>query len=350
MPLKLAGRSLACEDLWWHLYRTQSRQMAFTGKTKAQWAVWRKRLKAKLLELAGPKPPRVPLKPEIVEETDCGKYVRKLVVYDTMPAASVTAYLLVPKDLKPDERRRAMLCLHGHGPKGKKNVCGVAETDADKTTIAGANYDYARQFAERGYVCLAPDARGWGDRDEGFYRPGFPGRDACNVHFIKAQLWGLNQGGLNLYDDMAAVDYLQSLPFVDPQRIGVMGLSFGGTRTMYVGALDERLKAVDIICYLTTFKQYALAQNNFCGSQFIPGVLNYAEVGDVCALVSPRPLLCESGTQDGGFPLTAAQEGFEIIRRAYKAAGVPDRCEHEISYGGHAFAGKRAFSFFDQWL
>ncbi len=82
----------------------------------------------------------------------------------------------------------------------------------------------------------------------------------------------------------------------------------------------------------------------------MPGVLQWAEVADICALICPRPLLCESGTQDTGFPVETAIEAFQTIRRCYEVAGVPDRCEHEVIEGGHQFAGGRAFEFFDQWL
>ena len=357
-PLRLPGRTFSQDEYWLARYSSAPRKLAFRAETRAEWLEWRSHLREKLGELAGPRPERVPLNAEVLESVDCGEYTRHRVVYDTEAHTSVPAHLLIPKDRK-GERAPALICLHGHGADGKDNVAGVHRDDADRArTIDAANYNYGEQFARHGYITLCPDARGWGERCEGFFvtspedpEPPLRGRrDPCNVHFLKAQLWGLNLTALNLWDDMRGVDYLQSRAEVDPDRIGVVGLSFGGTRTMYLGAMDERLKAVDISCYLTSFLQYALRQNNFCGSQFLPGILNWAEVADVCALVAPRALLCESGSDDQGFKLEAAREGFETIRRCYEVAGVPERCEHEVFDGGHRFSGGRAFDFFTEWL
>ena len=357
--MRIPGRTLSQDEYWQHLYESNERFFSFRAETKDEWLEWHRILYGTLNHNMGQSRPSVPLNPEVLERVDCGDHIRETVIYDTEPFASVTAHLLLPKDLQPGERRRALLCLHGHGPDGKDNVAGVDHgSEERRRTIASFNYDYGRQFVRRGYVCLCPDARGWGSRNEGFYvtspddpTPPFGGRrDPCNVHFLKAQLFGLNLAALNLWDDMVGVTYLQSRPEVAAERVGVIGLSFGGTRAMYAGAVDKRVKAVDIICYLTSFREYALRQSNFCGSQFVPGVLHWAEVADICALICPRPLLCESGTQDTGFPVETAIEAFQTIRRCYEVAGAPDRCEHEVFEGGHQFSGGRAFEFFDRWL
>ena len=138
-------------------------------------------------------------------------------------------------------------------------------------------------------------------------------------------LFGMNLTALNTWDDMRGLDYLGSRPEVDADRLGCIGLSLGGTRSMYLSAVDERVKASSVVCYLTTFKQYALTQGNFCGSQFVPGILKYAEVADICGLVAPRPLLIESGIQDGGFPIETAREAYAHLetitrRRRYRKA------------------------------
>ena len=141
-------------------------------------------------------------------------------------------------------------------------------------------------------------------------------------------LLGMNLTALNAWDDMRGIDYLASRPEVDSIRIGCIGLSFGGTRSTYLAAVDERVKAAAVVCYLTTFKQYALTQGNFCGSQFVPGILKYAEVADLCGLVAPRPLLIEAGIQDGGFPIEATREAYAHLEHIYaqrryrKASGL----------------------------
>jgi len=291
------------------------------------------------------------------EREDFGAYVRERVVYDTAPHASVTAYLYVPKRIVQTPRP-AVLCFHGHGPHGKDNVAGIATDLRRQRHLHRSHYAFAPRLAERGYVCLVPDGRGWGERSVGFFRKSATDgrhafderRDPCNVHFLKAQLFGLSLLWMNVWDDMKGVDLLSSRSDVDPARIGCMGFSFGGTRSLWLAALDDRIKAVNVSCYLTSFLVYALRLNNTCGSQLPSGILAQCELGDVLALVAPRPLHVESGRHDDGFPIASATDQFQTVARTYELLGVRDRVSYEIFDGGHRFADGDAFAFFSRWL
>jgi dienelactone hydrolase len=349
-------RHLSYDDFWEHVYRETPRPLAFRATTKDEWERWRAALRTKVQELLGTPRTRVPLRAEVLERVDCGNYVRERVIYDTEPSASVTAYVLAPKGR---ERRPAMLCLHGHAQAGKDVMANVSGWNLRRRrAIWRFNKDLGVRFASRGYVCLCPDARGWGERDVGFFRTSardprdpFDGkRDPCNMHFLKAQLFGMNLQWLNTWDDMRGLDYLASRDDVDADRIGAVGFSYGGTRVLYASALDERIKAADISAYLSSFYTYALKHHDTCGSQTVPGILNWCEMGDIAALIGPRPLLCESGEKDPLFPVDEARRAFETIRRCYEVAGVPERCEHEVFKGGHMFASRRAFAFMNRWL
>lgn len=321
-------------------YHNLKPELAFNAGTRDEWLAWRRALSAKLLALLGEFPAPCMLDARTVERVEEESYIREKVLYQSEPGVYVPAYLLIPKDLKPGERRPAVVALHGHGS-GKDSLVGLS-------TEANPHNDYASRFAEHGYVVIAPDARGFGERSEGFRRYG--GRDGCNVAFIQAILMGVNLVTLNISDDMRAVDYLTGRPEVDPSRIGCAGLSFGGTRSMYLAALDERIKVALISCYLTTFKAYAIDKGNFCGSQFVPHLLKYADVADVTALIAPRPLLIENGIEDRGFPVEASRDAYQILQRTYAAAGVPDRLERDEFEGGHEFSGRLAFDWFKRWL
>ena len=98
-----------------------------------------------------------------------------------------------------------------------------------------------------GYVVVAPDWRAFGERRLG---GDFGQRDACNVFFIKGMLMGVNLLALNVWDALRSIEYLQLRPEVDPGRIGCVGLSYGGTMTLYTAALDERVKCAVVSGYL----------------------------------------------------------------------------------------------------
>ena len=123
----------------------------------AQLEPWRARVRERLLTMLGPAPAPVPLDLETTETVDCGSYRRERVVFDTEATMSVPAYLLVPHDRT--EPGAALLAIHGHGP-GKARICGLLDEEHDE----GA--PYAHELAMQGYVVLAPDLRGFGERGD----------------------------------------------------------------------------------------------------------------------------------------------------------------------------------------
>ena len=187
----------------------------------------------------------------MIEVVDEGQYRREKVIFDSETDMSVVAYVLVPNDMAPGERRPAILAAHGHGG-GKDDVCGIGHGEAERVDrIAALNYDYARQFALRGYVVIAPDWRAFGERRAG---GSAPNRDVCDLLQDKALLFGDNLLTLNVWDARCAVSYLQSRPEVDPDRIGCAGLSYGGTMTLFTTVLDERIKCAVISGYLNPLR------------------------------------------------------------------------------------------------
>ncbi|NLF02197.1 MAG: prolyl oligopeptidase family serine peptidase, partial [Anaerolineales bacterium] len=155
---------------------------------------------------------------------------------------------------------------------------------------------------------------------------------------------------LNIWDMQRCIDYLETRPEVDSNRIGMMGLSQGGTMTTWTSAVEPRIKAADIIGYVNPWREFGIKQANFCGSQIVPGVHRYFDTDDIAGLIAPRPLLLEMGIYDDCFRLQDLLEGYEGVKRIYEAAGVGDRLWAEVHPGAHAFAGKQAFEFFEKYL
>jgi dienelactone hydrolase len=293
----------------------------------------------------------VPLDPEVLEAVDCGSYVRQKVVFDTERYCSVVAYVLVPSVAGPESPRPAVLAAHGHG-RGKADICGVCDDKDQADAVRALNYDYAVQFAEAGYIVIAPDWRGFGER---LSPPEWArqGRDPCNVNYMAHGYLGYHLLALQIWDGMRCLDYLQQRPDVRPDRIGVAGLSFGGTMTTYLAALDPRLRVACISGYLSTIKSDAMTMRglaNFCGSQYMPGLLSIGDIPDVAGLIAPKPLVVEMGEQDMCFVIEDMRRAFDRLRGIYEAAGAGDLLVADQHPGGHQWSGAVALPWFQRWL
>jgi hypothetical protein len=323
----------------------------FSGQSKTDFVKWQSALLADLKLLWGQMPQTIPLNPKIVSEVEEDGLIKQRVLLDLEKDMSVTALLYIPLSARK-KACPAILCNHGHAFSnfGKDLVMGVRDDNFPErpSEIQQFNYDYGLQMAKRGYVTMAIDYRGFGDRSDGG-NP-YPGRDRCNVHFIRGSLMGYNLLALNIFDAMRCLDYLCSLEFVNAERIGTMGLSFGGTMTTWIALLDQRIKAADIICYSCRFKKYAVADGNFCGSQYLPGLFALCDVPDLHGLIAPRPLLAEIGIHDKCFFESDALCCSVEVKKIYAAAGVPENYEVDHFDDGHKFAGNKAFGFFDKHL
>jgi len=329
------------------LYKRIKPSLSFKAETKEEFEAWKRELKNKILELLGEFPKPAPLEPQLLSSEDVGSFIREKWLIQSEQDCFVPLYLLLPKEGKG--RRPAILCAHGHGPYGKDPVAGVHFNDpARKAEILQSNYNYGEQMAKEGFITVAPDWRSFGERIA--YHNPYPGRDICNIHFIQHLILGRTLLGSNIFDGMRVIDFLLTRKEVDPNRIGCMGLSFGGTMTTYLALLDERIKAADIICYATTTEHYAISRPNFCGSQLVPFLYKYADVPDVIAAIAPKPLLIESGASDTCFWIHSAKKAHETVRKAYEVSGYPENLWIEVFPGEHSFSGRKAFNFFKKFL
>ena len=297
---------------------------------------WRSRCQQRLEEMLGPTPRPVPLEVEVTSSEPADGYVRHRIVFDAEEGMSVPAYLLVPDDRT--EPGPAVLAIHGHGP-GKSLVCGLETTEAP-------NGAYAHQLARRGYVVLAPDLRCFGERAD--WSPDDHYR--CDTNLVHAYMAGWNPLGQNLFDLGRCLDVLSEHPLVDRSRLGVCGLSYGGTCTLFLAALDDRVTASVVSGYFSSWKEAHKMPFNMCGSQVMAGVLGHLEHVDVGALICPRPMLVETGHDDLIFPEAAARDSMARLRPHYDAAAAGDALVHDVFEGEHQWHGALAYPFLDRWL
>ena len=283
------------------------------------WAYWRLRVdsatappvltRGRLSQLLGPLPDVVDPDVEItpLEQRD-GCAVSR-VVFDSEAAMSVPALLFVPHGIDDRAPGAAVLAVHGHG--------------TTKETI-----EYAPRLAELGVVVLAPDLRGFGERADWTPEDHYH----CDVDLVNAVLVGTTPLAQNLWDTARALDVLQSLPFVDRDRVGVCGWSYGGTIALFLAAWDERVRAALVSCYLSSIAASHRVPWNLCGSQVLPGMAGALDHASLIALISPRVLIVESAEDDLSFPLDAARTSIE-------KSGVAESIQHFVVPGDHRFDG-----------
>jgi dienelactone hydrolase len=148
--------------------------------------------------------------------------------------------------------------------------------------------------------------------------------------------------GENLRDAMWALDYATTRPDARADRIGCVGLSYGGRMTMVVAALDPRVRVAVISGALNVFQERIQGANFSCGAQVIPGLLEFGDTPEIGSLIAPRPAIWEAGLQDPLMVPGWLEKASERIQRAYTAAGTPANFEVHRFKGGHAWNGETA--------
>ncbi|HEX8524649.1 MAG TPA: alpha/beta hydrolase family protein [Tepidisphaeraceae bacterium] len=337
-----AGRNISVEKHFATLGKRQKPRHRFEGTTSEAFEKWKGELRPKVLASLGKRVEKVALNPAVIWEREEEGVIKRRVIVDVEEGLS--APVLVYRPAGATGKLPAILCCHGHGPYGKDAVMGIASDEARRKHIRECNYDYGLQMAKKGFVTAAIDWRGFGERNE------HGGTDYCNKHFIREALIGRTLLGMDIHDGQCVLDYLQTLEFVDAKKIGVMGLSFGGTMTTWIALTDERIKAADIICYSDRFESFAMKRANFCGSQMTPGLFELCDVPDLQGLIAPLPLLVEIGRGDACFPIGPAKSCYEALEQIYIAAGAHEGLLLDEFEGGHMWGGNLSERFFRKYL
>lgn len=243
--------------------------------------------------LLGPHTPPVKWRVVVqgVKDFDDHRREELLLIADGQP--SLPLYLLLPKDKRGN--RPAILAMHGHGNHGHHPVAGRDDLAGVAGAIKSANYDYGRQLVRQGYIVAIPCLTPFGDRLG--VREAFGKQDPCADVFLRMQILGKTLMGENLRDCLWAVEFLARHAEVDPERIGCVGLSYGGRMAMLTTALEPRIK-VCVISGALNAMQERVSRPYSCGAQIIPGLLQFGDVPEIASLIAPRTCLWEVGTKD----------------------------------------------------
>jgi dienelactone hydrolase len=278
--------------------------------------------------------PLLPMKPRSRKIYDRPKWTGYDVVLDVLPDVFAWGALLLPKDLMPGEKRPVVVCQHGRN--------GIP-----KDTIEGdhrAYHDYAAKLADRGFIVFAPHNP---YRGEDRYR--FLSRKANSV---KASLFSFI-----LAQHEQILNYLESLPQVDRQRIAFYGLSYGGETAVRVPPLLERYcLSICSADFNDWARKVASTDARYSFMFTIEWEMPYFNMGntfnyaELAYLMLPRPFMVERGHADGVAPDEWVAYEYAKVRRLYDQLGLGDRTEIEFFNGPHTIHGVGTFDFLHRHL
>lgn len=237
-----------------------------------------------------------------------------------------------------------MICLQGHGT-GMHVSLGIKKYDSDRSKEDNGDRDFAVQCIEKGYCAVALEQRNFGER-------GGDPRPNCHEPSMTALLTGRTTIACRVWDVMKLIDTLSKYysKKVDCKSIYCMGNSGGGTTTIYVTALEKRIKGAIPSCSFCTFLN-SISEKHHCTCNYIPNIRNYFDMAEIAGLIAPRPLVIVNGREDGIFPVDPATYEFNRLKNEYYAySSKPENVKHVIGDEGHRFYKNPSWDVFEDLI
>ena len=327
-------------DLTW---RPGNRRESAQIETVADWEIRRADILKQMQVVMGPLPkPASPVVLDVkvlAEQPVSETLVRRKISYHTdSTERRVNAWLFIPKVASKANRHAAVLCLHQTTGIGKDEPAGLG---------GNPNLHYALHLAARGFVTLAPDYPSFGE-----YPYEFPASDGYISGSMKA-----------IYDNTRAIDLLQSLDEVDPERIGCIGHSLGGHNTMFTAAFDRRIKVMVSNCGFTRFhKYYGGRLKGWMSPRYMPLINERFENNpdrvpfdfpEIVASFAPRPFLASSPIGDSNFEVSGVRDSIAAAKPIYALYGAGQNLDANYPDCAHDFPDavrERAYRFLETHL
>jgi dienelactone hydrolase len=284
-------------------------------------------------ELPGPTR-RVPLDVRVLEETETPHYLRRKLTFSPDPGDRVPAYLLIPH--RADDALPAMLCLHQTTANGKDEPAGIG---------GNPHFWYADELARRGYVCLVPDYPSFGEYEYDFNQRA----DAYASGSMKA-----------VWNNVRAIDLLESLPMVDRDRIGCIGHSLGGHNALFTAVFDQRIKAVVASSAFSAFHDDDLP--SWSGERYMPRIRELFgndpdqmpfDFHEVVAAIAPRPVFINAPIHDRDFDVSGVKKVIESATKVFELLAARDRMTAVFPDAPHDFPDpvrRQAYEWLDHHL
>jgi hypothetical protein len=271
---------------------------------------------------------KVPLAIKVEKEDDMGSYVRRKITYQSERGSRVPAYLCVPKAaLANGAKVAAVLCLH---PTDDVVGAGVVVGLGGK-----ANRQYAAELAERGFVTLSPAYPHLAD-----YKP-----DLVALGYASGTMKAV-------WDNVRALDLIDSLPYVRGGAYGVIGHSLGGHNAVYTAVFDDRLKVIISSCGLDSYLDYYDGQpavwqfgKGWCQPRYMPRLAEYAgrlaeipfDFHEMIGALAPRRVLISASLGDANFHWQSVDQVAAAARPVFALLGAPDALQVIHPEGPHDF-------------
>ena len=332
----------AADRLFAEYFRAETARLAAGSladvKTLGDWTARRAQYREELFEMLGlsPRPAKTDLKATITGRVEHAEFTVENLHFQSLPGLYVTANLYVPKNLTG----RAPAILY---------ACGHAEVKDGKASLGNKTgyQHHGAWFARHGYVCLMIDTIQLGE---------LPGVHHGTRRF--GQFWwnsrGYTPAGVEAWNGLRALDYLQSRPEVDPDKIGMTGRSGGGAYTWYTAALDDRIKVAVPVAGITDLHNHVVdgVVKGHCDCMFMVNTYRW-DYAKLAALLAPRPLLLANSDKDTIFPLDGVLRVHGELARLYALHQASDRLGLLITEGPHKDTQDLqvpAFRWFNRWL
>jgi len=284
------------------------------------WKARRPELHWQLAEMLGldPLPERTPLNAKITETTEVDGIVIERLFFESRPGLYVTANFYRPKEQS--------------GPlPAILYVCGHAQVKKDGVSYGNkvGYHHHGAWFARNGYVCLTIDTLQLGEIQGVHHGTHREGRWWWNSR-------GYTPAGVEAWNGIRAIDYLQSRPEVDGEKIGITGRSGGGAYSWYTAAMDDRIKAVVPVAGITDLQNHVVdgCVEGHCDCMFMVNTYRW-DYPLLAALIAPRPLLISNSDKDSIFPLDGVVRTHALVRKIYKLYDAGDKLGLHITEGPH---------------
>jgi len=304
------------------------------------WTRRRNHILQNMQRVMGPMPDKNPpmLDIQVIEEEQLDGYTRRRITFAVEDWDRLPAYLLIPDDI--DTQAPAMVCLHPTNTDGKDMVVGLVDKP---------NRDYAHELAQRGYVCIAPDYHGFGEYKE-------ERKELYERGYVSGTMKGI-------WNHMRSVDLLQSLPYVDPDRIGAIGHSLGGHNALYLAAFDPRIKVIVTSCGFNSFaKYYGGDLTGWSHDGYMPRIATEYDrdpakmpfdFTEVLGLMAPRPVFINAPLNDANFEVSGVRDCVQAAKPVYELYSATDNLVAKYPDAGHDFPPdirRQAYEFIDDAL
>lgn len=283
-------------------------------KTKADWLERQELVRKKLLDVIGPFPEKTPLNVQVTGVIQREDYRVEKLIYESLPGYYVPSALFIPNNIKG--KAPAILNPIGHSPASFRR-------DSYQHKIIN--------LVKKGFVVLAYDPIGQGERlqyyDEKLGESIFPPNHEHSYPGAQCYISGYSSAKYFIWDGIRAIDLLLSRPEVDPDRLGMNGISGGGNMTAVIGAIDDRILATAPECWITNFNYLLKTEAPQDSEQnLVKMIAEGLDHADLIEVRAPKPTLIMATTRDF-FSIEGTRESYQEAKKAYEALGAKENLQ-----------------------